>query len=274
MSLVGSAAISGGASILGGLISGIGRRKREKRQHQRNLELADYQHSKDLDIWNKSWERETKYNDPKAQMDRLKNAGISPHMAYASGTPQNVAASGELPNYTQPEQQYDAPTAGEDMGQALGKGIGTMAQVLQIKLMKEQVRKVTYEADQEEVSKDRARAMWAAESPEYSDTMPDVSAPGQKTKDTLTQYHASEYGRQRAISRNQKELNRLQTSVQIELSQAQKAGKLTQNDIDKLRLGLENVKKGIWSDPSVKKAISVGVKGLGQLIDKLLKVTQ
>lgn len=85
-----------GASIgaVGGLISGIGQKRRDrlnqKRQHKYNKELAQYNFDNNLEQWN----LQNAYNTPSAQMQRLKDAGINPHMAYAKGTPQNSAGAG------------------------------------------------------------------------------------------------------------------------------------------------------------------------------------
>lgn len=56
--------------------------------NQANRQLAAEQRAWDLDMWN----RQNAYNDPSAQMSRLRAAGINPALAYAQGGMMNEAA--------------------------------------------------------------------------------------------------------------------------------------------------------------------------------------
>lgn len=67
-----------------------------------NAELAKYQYSKDLEMWN----RGNAYNDPLAQMQRLKRAGLNPNLVYGSGSPVGMQA-GQLPKYNAPTMSYN-----------------------------------------------------------------------------------------------------------------------------------------------------------------------
>lgn len=94
-------AISGGTSIINNLL-GRGQSKRNvDRTIAANRELAEYAYSKDLEMWN----RQNMYNAPKAQMGRLRAAGLNPHLVYGSG---KVAGntSGEMPQYNKPTESY------------------------------------------------------------------------------------------------------------------------------------------------------------------------
>lgn len=71
-------------------------------QNKANMKLAEYQYSKDLEMWN----RANDYNSPSNQMKRLQDAGINPNLAYSSGSLQNQA-SGNLPKYNAPTVSYD-----------------------------------------------------------------------------------------------------------------------------------------------------------------------
>lgn len=64
-------------------------------------ELAEYQYSKDLEMW----QRGNEYNAPLAQMERLKAAGLNPNLVYGSGSAAGNAA-GQLPKYSAPNVQY------------------------------------------------------------------------------------------------------------------------------------------------------------------------
>lgn len=65
-----------------------------------NRQLAEYQYSKDLEMWNKGNE----YNSPSAQMARLKSAGLNPNMMYGSSGATQPAVN--LPKYQAPRVEY------------------------------------------------------------------------------------------------------------------------------------------------------------------------
>lgn len=71
-------------------------------QRKTNKQLAEYAYTKDLEMWN----RANEYNSPENQMQRLKDAGLNPNLAYGSG---NVAGntSTQTPKYQMPEQKYE-----------------------------------------------------------------------------------------------------------------------------------------------------------------------
>lgn len=101
MSLLGAAGISAGAGLIGGLINKIGQKKTEQRQIEHNKELADYQYSKDLEMW----ETQNQYNKPQNQMSRLKDAGLNPNLVYGTGTVTGNT-SGQMPKYSSPTTQF------------------------------------------------------------------------------------------------------------------------------------------------------------------------
>lgn len=65
----------------------------------KNLELASYGYSKDLESWN----RENDYNSPKNQQARFKDAGLNPNLIYGQGSPGNAS---QLPSYQAPTADY------------------------------------------------------------------------------------------------------------------------------------------------------------------------
>ena len=101
--------VSQGLGAIGGLISGLGQKRRDKlnqiRQHKYNMELADHNFAKNLEMW----QLQNEYNTPRQQMQRLKDAGINPHLAYAKGGIQNQA--GTQPQYQQEGQDMSLPMA-------------------------------------------------------------------------------------------------------------------------------------------------------------------
>lgn len=101
--MIPAAAIIGGAQAIGsGLTSIINTNKTIKAQRK----LAEYSYSKDLEMWNKANE----YNSPTAQMERLKNAGLNPHLVYGNGSVTGNTTT-QTPKYQQysPEYKYEAP---------------------------------------------------------------------------------------------------------------------------------------------------------------------
>lgn len=78
---------------------------RNMRQQQRaNQNLAQYQYSKDVEMWNKANE----YNSPIKQMERLKSAGLSPAQIYGGGSASAVGNTATtLPKYSAPRVEYN-----------------------------------------------------------------------------------------------------------------------------------------------------------------------
>lgn len=103
-------ALGGIASALGGLFGSASSATSVRKSNEANRELAEYQNE-----WNLAqWHRENEYNSPQAQMQRLKQAGINPNLAYANGTINNVSASSPkaatatMQPYTGYAQDYSA----------------------------------------------------------------------------------------------------------------------------------------------------------------------
>lgn len=90
-SLITSAAGAGGG-LLGNILT-----------NRANRKMAQYSYSKDLEMWH----RQNAYNDPSAQMARLKKAGLNPNMIYNTGAASAVGQSGQMPKYNAPQQKYD-----------------------------------------------------------------------------------------------------------------------------------------------------------------------
>ena len=104
MSLSALATVAGavGQSIGGPITSIINTNKTIKAQK----ELAQYAYTKDLEMWN----RANEYNSPIAQMERLKSAGLNPHLVYGNGSVTGNTTI-QTPKYQMysPEYKYEAP---------------------------------------------------------------------------------------------------------------------------------------------------------------------
>lgn len=71
-----------------------------------NRQLAEYEWSKNLEMWN----LQNEYNSPTAQMQRLKDAGLNPNMMYGNISSGNASV---LPKYQAPTQQGAVMTPGQ-----------------------------------------------------------------------------------------------------------------------------------------------------------------
>lgn len=98
------------SSIIGGLF-GLGQGALEARTAKRNTDatidanrkMAEYQFSKDLEMWNRSNE----YNSPLKQMERYTSAGLNPNLIYGSGSASAGNTATSLPKYQAPTAQFD-----------------------------------------------------------------------------------------------------------------------------------------------------------------------
>lgn len=70
----------------------------------RNMKLAKYAWNNNL----KMWDMQNEYNSPKAQMDRLIEAGLNPRLMYGGGS-QVANVAKEMPKYEAPREQYNFP---------------------------------------------------------------------------------------------------------------------------------------------------------------------
>lgn len=93
---VGKAALGGLTSLFGTVSNNknidkqIAAQKEENRLNREyNLMLAKQQNEWNLEQWN----RENAYNDPSAQMQRLRTAGLNPDLVYGSGSAANLSAA-------------------------------------------------------------------------------------------------------------------------------------------------------------------------------------
>lgn len=76
-----SAVIGGGASLLSQAFNAFSQNKTNKRQERFAREMYAKQRADSLSDWN----MQNAYNDPSAQMSRLQNAGLNPHLVYGNG---------------------------------------------------------------------------------------------------------------------------------------------------------------------------------------------
>lgn len=96
----------------------------------KNKALAKYQY--DLNM--QAWREQSAYNTPAAQMARLTQAGLNPHLVYGNG---NVANQADAP------PQYQAPTAdfsvNPDMARNLTSGLNLAMSGIQVRSIEAEI---------------------------------------------------------------------------------------------------------------------------------------
>ena len=92
-----TAAVSGGAGILGNIVGGLFGRSLQKYQNEWNLEM---------------WHRQNEYNSPIQQMARYQEAGLNPNLIYSQGSPGN---SQSMPTSAENKYQPDMSFVGDSL---------------------------------------------------------------------------------------------------------------------------------------------------------------
>lgn len=90
---------------IGGMIYNTAQQRRmQKKTIQANKDQAEYAYSKEVEMMN----RMNDYNNPAAQMERLKAAGLNPNMVYGQGSGGAAGNQSSIPKYNAPTIQYSA----------------------------------------------------------------------------------------------------------------------------------------------------------------------
>lgn len=155
-----AALISAGANIIGGGLSAIQSRRNVRDTNRanvqqadlafkRNKELAQYTFDRNLEMW----KLQNKYNAPGAQMQRLQEAGLNPHLMYGKGTVGNAQGMPQMQQtpYVAPRMDYSGRQA--VLGTMAQAGLGTMAQMYDIDLKKEQLNQSVIQTQYERMFK-------------------------------------------------------------------------------------------------------------------------
>lgn len=82
-------AVQGGMSIGSQLIAGYQSKRNMQRTIAANKAEAELAYQRDLEMW----QRQNEYNSPQAQMQRLIDAGLNPHLMYGSGSVGNTGSN-------------------------------------------------------------------------------------------------------------------------------------------------------------------------------------
>lgn len=89
--------IGGIVAAVGAIVGSVVGSVSQNRTNRKNRQLAEYQYSKDVEMW----EKNNEYNSPKSQMERYQQAGLNPNLVYGSPAVSGNATS--MPSYDAPE---------------------------------------------------------------------------------------------------------------------------------------------------------------------------
>lgn len=92
--IIGGALISGVGNLVGNLTGNSGSRRAQERTNAYNLQ---------------QWHRQNAYNDPSAQMSRLKDAGLNPNMIYGTSPTSATGNASPVATAKAPEYKMDNP---------------------------------------------------------------------------------------------------------------------------------------------------------------------
>jgi hypothetical protein len=113
--------INAGLQIGSALLTNRREKKNREAQAEQNRldrehEIAMYERTKNDSLQN--WNRENEYNDPKQQMQRLREAGLNPNLVYGNGAENTAGAigGGQLHDASQP-----APVLGTQSTSMVGQ---------------------------------------------------------------------------------------------------------------------------------------------------------
>lgn len=163
------------SSLIGGVIGAFSNRKNRKSQeranklnvqsqrdiNQQNIENQRYINQQNID-WAKQnyqqsyadsikfWQMENEYNSPEMQMQRLKDAGLNPHLVYGQGATAQGGSIGS-PQYDQPNlgtPNLGAPHVNPVQHDAM-LGLGNM---LQYDLQRAQIDKIKADTESTKVA--------------------------------------------------------------------------------------------------------------------------
>lgn len=106
-------AIAAGVAALSSYLTS---KRNTDKTNKANKQMAEYQYSKDLEMWNK----QNEYNSPQNQMQRLDQANLNPNLVYGGG---NVTgnSSGQMPKYQAPSMNYNYADPVAPAAQILGQ---------------------------------------------------------------------------------------------------------------------------------------------------------
>lgn len=107
-----------GAGLVGGVASGIGAGKRDRK----NRDFTAKQNALNKQWTEEMWNKENAYNDPSAQMARFKQAGLNPNLIYGQS---NTTSAPSLPSQS---THQDEANPSQDVAGGLNNGFMSYVQ--------------------------------------------------------------------------------------------------------------------------------------------------
>ncbi len=118
--LVGTA-VKGVGNLIGQKSANDANVQAVRETNRANRELAQYNWEQQLAMWN----RQNEYNAPSAQMSRLKEAGLNPHLVYGNGVTGNNSSQAPTPQLAQMEAPRQEALRYGDAFQGIGDALAT-----------------------------------------------------------------------------------------------------------------------------------------------------
>lgn len=98
------------------ILNNVQQKSNVRNELKANMTLADYQYSKDLQMWGLA----NQYNSPAQQMKRLEAAGLNPNMVYGSGSASAAGSTATaLPKFSAPSANYSRVQTAVDLPSTL-----------------------------------------------------------------------------------------------------------------------------------------------------------
>lgn len=130
--------LTGGLSLIGGIVNSVTARKAQREANQANLEMLKYQTAENL----AQWERENEYNKPLNALNRLREAGINPALINGSTVDAGTASPMRVGRATM------QPLPGVDLGLTQAAQLALISS--QVDLNKAKARKENASAGNDE----------------------------------------------------------------------------------------------------------------------------
>lgn len=153
-----SGALSGALGIVGNFITNSQNAKIARMNNEFNAQQSLLQHQRNIELWNMN----NAYNTPAAQMQRLKEAGLSPYLSYSNGAAGGTASQMTAPSAVRAESyHYQNPLSG------LSELAGMLGSLQDLQIKKEQTKGLQIENNYKEnqlvadVADKQARALSA-----------------------------------------------------------------------------------------------------------------
>lgn len=135
---------TGSGSIIGDIANIFQQKKNRKFAEEQASKERAFNRSMEDQAWNRNieaWNMQNEYNDPQAQMSRLKRAGLNPNLMYGKGT---VGNAGEIAKYNAPQGSFPSPPIAMPGLNALSEAT---KDYFNIRLMQEQIKNTSADTD-------------------------------------------------------------------------------------------------------------------------------